>query len=136
MPASSYLPPPLNQLHQIGPLLRLATQAIQHRSALAALELSAARAHITSMLLMLAGATVLALLGGFAATITLAAYVWESSHRTLILGCATLVYLLIAISLAAAALRRLRAWRPLHETRNQLHQDAECLLQSLPGQSS
>jgi uncharacterized membrane protein YqjE len=81
---------------------------------------------VVTLLLGLAG-VVLVILCGIAATFTLAAFVWENPDRPLILGLASIAYLLGAGVLVWLAARRLKTWRLLEETRRQLRDDRECL---------
>ena len=93
------------------------------------IEISEARDYLVATTAMIVGAATLALLGGFAATLTFAAHVWDLPDRTLYLAYATIAYLLAAGLTGFLAFRRLRLWRPLHETRQQLRADAACLTQ-------
>jgi uncharacterized membrane protein YqjE len=116
-----------NAVGHAGSAARVQLAAILHRSELAALEAGEACDHLLGSLALVLGAAVLALLGGFAATLTFAALVWAHEDRAQLIGLLTLAYLLGAGGLAWFTLHRLRTWRPLAETRTQLRADHDCL---------
>jgi uncharacterized membrane protein YqjE len=102
-----------------------------HRGELAGLELREARAHVAGTLAAAGIAATLGLLGGIAGTFAIAAAVWDSPNRGLILGLLTLAYFAAAGALAWWAVRRLKVWRPFAETIYQLREDCSCLHQHL-----
>lgn len=114
-------------LGQIISALKIVLDATAHRGELASLELAQARDHVFATMFIGLAAVVLALLGGFAATFTLAVLVWSHPDRGLILGLVSLGYFICAGLLVFVALRRLQTWHPLGETRRQLHDDRLCL---------
>ena len=117
----------INAVGRAGSAARVLLAAILHRSELVALEAGEACDHVVGSLALVLGAALLALLGGFAATLTFAAMVWSREDRTLLLGLLTLADFLGAGGLAWLTLHRLRTWRPLAETRTQLRADHDCL---------
>jgi len=118
-----------------GSTPRIVVEALMHRGELAALELREAREHVTASAAAAAVAAALALLGGFAGTFAIAAAVWDSPHRGLILGLVTLAYFAGAAVLAWWTSRRLKEWRPFAETVYQLREDSSCLHQYLSEKS-
>ncbi|MBL9187087.1 MAG: phage holin family protein [Opitutaceae bacterium] len=120
----------------LGPAARIVVEGLAHRGELAALEFAEARDHVVKSAAVMLGATACALLTGFAGTFAIAALVWQREDRGLILGLVTLAYALGAAGLGLLAARRLRAWRPLAETRHQLGEDCACVRDMLPAAKS
>ncbi len=118
-----------------GSATRIILEGLMHRGELANLELRDARSHIATTGVVVGVAGALALLGGLAGTLAIAALVWERADRALILGLVGLGYLLGAGALGWWAAVRVRSWRPFAETRYQLQEDCACLSQSLPTRS-
>ena len=114
-------------LGQIFPALKVLLEAAVHRAEIATLELTVAREQALATALVGLAAFVLILLGGFTASFTLAALVWDLPHRALILGLAGLGCFLGAGVLIWIAASRLKRWHPLKETRQQLRSDHVCL---------
>ena len=112
---------------QIIPALKILLDAVMHRGELATCELGEARDYVLATLLFGVMAVALVLLGGFSATFTIAALVWDRPDRGLILGLMSLGYFIIAGVLVWVAARRLRTWHPLVETLTQLRKDQHCL---------
>jgi uncharacterized membrane protein YqjE len=115
---------------RVPPLSEAATllnDALSHRADLAAIELAEARAHAQASLLLLGLAALLALLGGFALTLTLTGLVWDSPHRVAWLTAMCVAYLLGAVATGFLLHRRMQAWRPFSEICHQLQQDQQCL---------
>ena len=106
-----------------------------HRGELAGLELREARTHVAGTAIAAGVALALVLLGGIAGTFAIAAAVWDSPNRGLILGLLTLAYFAGAAGLAWWTARRLKAWRPFADTDYQFHEDCSCLHQYLTGNS-
>jgi uncharacterized membrane protein YqjE len=102
-----------------------------HRGELAGLELREARTHVAATAIGAGAAIALALLGGFAGTFAIAAAVWDSPSRGLILSLVTLAYFVGAAALAWWTTRRLKSWRPFAETLYQLGEDCSCLHQCM-----
>ncbi len=125
-----------NAVGHAGSAARVLLAAILHRGELAALEAGQACDHVIGSLALVLGAAVLALLGGFAATLTFAALVWAHENRALLIGFLTLAYFLGAGGLAWFTVRRLRLWQPLAETRTQLRADHDCLGELLSSDGS
>ncbi len=121
---------------QVMPAFKIILDAMFHRGELATLELVEARDHAFATVIAGIGAAALVLLGGFTATFTLAALVWDRSDRGLILGVASVVYFLGAGLLVWLAARRIRGWKPMAETCRQLRQDQLCLESLLSNASS
>jgi uncharacterized membrane protein YqjE len=110
-----------------GSAPRVVVEALAHRSELAALELREAQEHGLRTALFLGVAAVLALLGGFAANLAIAAAVWNRGDRASILAAVTAGYLVVAGALAYVGSRRLRTWHPFSETCRQFHEDCACI---------
>jgi len=123
-------------LDHIAPATRVVLTGLAHRSELAVVETEEARDHLIVTILISAGLFALALLAGIALTFTVAASIWHRDDRGLILGLLTTAYLLLASGLGWALVRRIRSWRPLRETRRQLHQDAQCIDDLMPDENS
>jgi uncharacterized membrane protein YqjE len=115
------------QVPSLGTAIRLFTEALGNRADLAALELEETRAE-ASISTILAGVVIcLVHCAGFAFTLMVAAFVWDSPHRGAWLAALGGVYLVAAAIAALRLSRRLRAWRPFAETKSQLKQDHQCL---------
>ncbi len=122
-------------LDRVAPATRVVLTGLAHRGELAAVEAGEARDHLTTSILIGAGVFALALLAGIALTFTVAAAVWHRDDRGLLLGLLTAAYLVGASGLAWALARRLRAWRPLRETRRQMRADGDCFGRLFPDDS-
>ncbi len=114
-----------------GSTPRILIEGLIHRGELAGLELREARSHVAGTAIATGVAAALGLLGGIAATFAVAAAVWDSPHRGLLLSLLALAYFAAAAGLAWWAARRLRIWRPFAETLYQLREDCSCLHQHL-----
>jgi len=125
--ATTTSPLPNIGLGQIVPALKVFLGGAVHRGELVALEFAQVSHHAFLTVVAALAAMALVLLGGFAATFMIAAMVWDTPQRTLILGLVALGYLLIAGLLIWLASARIRAWRPFLETRRQLRNDSNCL---------
>ncbi|HZZ20716.1 MAG TPA: phage holin family protein [Opitutaceae bacterium] len=110
-----------------GSTPRVVVEALMHRGELASVELKEARQHGSRTAILAGVSGVLLLLGGFSATFAVAAAVWDSSHRGLILGLLTLGYLVGAGVLALVAARRMRDWKPFTESARQFRDDCACI---------
>jgi uncharacterized membrane protein YqjE len=110
-----------------GSVPRIVIEGLVHRGGMAALELREARTHLAATATSAGVSVALALLGGFAGTLAIAAAVWDSPRRGLILGLLTLAYFVGAGALAWWASRRLKSWRPFAETLYQIREDCSCL---------
>lgn len=110
-----------------GSTPRVVVEALMHRGELASVELKEARQHGTRTAILAGVSGVLLLLGGFSATFAVAAAVWDSPHRGLILGLVTLVYMIGAGALAFVAARRMRTWKPFSESARQFREDCACI---------
>ncbi len=119
---------PRPRLPPLGEATNLLNDALSHRADLAAIELAEARAHAQLSLLLLGIAALLALLGGFALTLTLTGLVWDSPHRVAWLTGICVAYLLGAGIAGFLFHRRMQGWQPFAEIRNQLQQDHQCLI--------
>jgi uncharacterized membrane protein YqjE len=129
MPIEAPSPP----LAALGPTPRILVEGLMHRGELASLELREARVHAASTFIIAGLAAALILLGGFAGTFALAASVWHRGDRGLILGLATVAYLIGAAVLGWWTVHRIRSWHPLPESRRQAQEDFICLHQFLIG---
>jgi uncharacterized membrane protein YqjE len=118
------LPPP-------GVALNLFSESVAHRAELAALELEEARDHAARSAILAGAAIGLGLCTGFAVTLVVAALVWDRPGRAWWLAGLGIVYLAAAVASGFMLSRRLRDWRPLGETQNQLQRDYQCLSQLL-----
>ena len=98
-----------------------------HRSELAALELREARQHGFRTAVMIGVSVALVLVGGMAATLAVAAAVWNRDDRGLILSLVAVGYLAVSAAFALVAARRLKTWQPFAETSRQLHADCACI---------
>jgi uncharacterized membrane protein YqjE len=114
-------------LNQIFPALKILLEAAVHRAEIATLELTVAREQALATTMVGLAAFALILLGGFTASFTLAALVWDLPNRALILGLAGLGCFLGAGLLIWIVASRLRSWHPLKETCQQLRSDRVCL---------
>lgn len=110
-----------------GSAPRVIVEALTHRGELAALELREAQQHGFCTAVIMAFAAGLVLLAGFAATIAVAAAVWDRPNRGAILGWVALGDLAVAGLLALVASRRLKTWQPFAETTRQFHEDCACI---------
>lgn len=110
-----------------GSTPRVVVDALIHRAELASVELKEARQHGLRTAILAGASGALLLLGGFCATFAIAAAVWDRSDRGLILGFVTLGYFIAAGSLAFAAARRMKTWRPFSETARQFREDCACV---------
>jgi uncharacterized membrane protein YqjE len=110
-----------------GVALGLFSESVAHRAELATLELAEAREHATVSALLAGAAGLFALLTGFAATLLLAGLVWDLPQRAWWLGGLAAAYLATAFTAGFLLARRLRSWRPLGATQEQLQQDYQCL---------
>lgn len=119
-------------LDRVGPVSRIALGGAAHRGELASLELGEACDHLSGSFALGLGASVLAVLGGFALNFSVAAAVWHREDRGLILLLLALVQLAAAAALVVVCARRLRRWHPLAETRRQLREDCDCLQNLTP----
>jgi uncharacterized membrane protein YqjE len=106
---------------------RIVVEGLAHRGELLGLELGEARTHFGVTLAFGGAGAALALLGGFAGTLAIAAAVWDRPDRGPILGLLTLAYFLAAAVAAWWTSQRLKTWRPLAETLFQLREDCTCL---------
>jgi uncharacterized membrane protein YqjE len=111
----------------LGTVVRLFTEALGNRADLAALELEETRTEASVSAVLVAAVLALVHFAGFAFTLTVAAVVWDSPHRTAWLAGLGAVYLVAGTIVAGLLWRRLRAWRPFAETKSQLKQDHQCL---------
>lgn len=118
---------PRPRLPPVGAALSLLAEAAGNRFTLAGLELEEAREHALRSLLLGVTAGLFALLGGMALTLLLAALVWNAPHREWWLAALTVFDLGVAGVALTVLRRRLRQWRPLAETQNQLQRDQQCL---------
>lgn len=125
----------LRDLGRVGPAARVVLSSLRHRGELAVLEAGEAGDHLAGSLALGLGAVVLAVLGGFAVNLALAAAVWHRDDRGLVLAFIAAVELLLALGIGLLVARRLRHWRPLAETRRQLDEDCECIQELLPSDS-
>ena len=116
------LGPPLSD-RESASVPKLLAGALIHRGELAALELGEAQAHgaVTVLFAALTGAFFL--LGGFAATLAIAAAVWGRDDRALILAAVALGYAVVCAALGWHGYRRIKAWNPFAETRRVFHKD-------------
>lgn len=111
----------------LGVTTTLLTDALSHRTDLAALELDEAREHVQTSALLLGASVFLVVLAGFAFTLTFTVLVWDQPHRGWWLAGLCALYLAGA-GLSGYRLRqRLHTWRPFTEIRAQLQQDQQCL---------
>jgi len=106
---------------------RVVLQALAHRGELAALELHEARDHAVRTVVVLGLAGAFGLLAGFAATLAVAAAVWDRPNRVAILAGVAVADVLVTGLLGWAASRRLQGWHPFAETCRQFHQDCACI---------
>jgi uncharacterized membrane protein YqjE len=109
--------------------LSLFTESVAHRTELARLELEEARDHACGSTLLAVAAGALVLFTGFAFTLLVASAVWDDPHRGWWLGGLCAAYLSAALAAGFVLAHRLRTWRPLGETQQQLQQDCQCLNQ-------
>ncbi|HEX2861934.1 MAG TPA: phage holin family protein [Lacunisphaera sp.] len=117
------------QLPSPGIALGLLSDSMAHRAELAGLEFEEAREHIAGSTLLAGAAVILSLCTGFAVTLLVAGLVWDRPDRAWWLAGLCVLYLAGAAGTAFALSRRLRNWRPLGETQNQLQADYQCLNQ-------
>jgi uncharacterized membrane protein YqjE len=120
-------------MDRLGSTARIGLTALSHRGELAALETGEARDHLAGSVALGLGATVFAVLGGFAFNFAIAASLWHRADRALLLAFVALAQLALAAGLVIWTCRRLRHWEPLRETRRQLRRDSELLQTLLPG---
>jgi uncharacterized membrane protein YqjE len=113
----------------LGETANLLNDALTHRAELVTLEIDEARSHAQTSALLLGVSMVLALLGGFAVTLTLAVLVWDNPHRGWWLAALCAAYLVGAAGAAWALRNRLKTWRPFAEIRTQIKEDHQCLIQ-------
>jgi len=121
---------PVQSRPQLPPLsvaLSLLSESAAHRAELATLELAEARDHALVSTLLAAGTVAMALLTGFALTFLVAGMVWDSPYRVAWLAGLSGFDLAATTLTGAVLLKRLRTWRPLNETQNQLTEDFQCL---------
>jgi uncharacterized membrane protein YqjE len=126
---------PAPSLSALGSASRIIVEGLLHRGELAALELREARTHAVATGAIAAVGVGFALFFGLAGTLVIAALVWESEYRVLILSLVALSYLIGAVAFGWWAYRRLRSWRPLGEIRRQLEEDCLCVQQYLSAKS-
>lgn len=117
----------LLDLRQFGDYAKIAIRGASHRTELAGIELAEAKAEAAVSLVMLWGTSALLLLFGFAATLLVAAAVWDGPHRLSVLGGLAGLYLLGALLLGFLLKRRIAAWKPFAATKDQFLKDTECL---------
>jgi uncharacterized membrane protein YqjE len=127
MPVDTSTPP----LAALGPTPRIVVEGLMHRGELASLEIREARVHAATTGIIAGLAAALILLGGFAGTFAMAAAVWHRDDRGFILALTTLAYLAGAAALGWWAVRRIKSWHPLAESRRQVQEDFLCLHQFL-----
>ncbi len=126
----------LPQLLQLsGPLLRAVFTGVRHRGQLALLETEEARDHFLVSLAVGGLVLLLALVTLFTGTIAIAAAVWDLPNRAVLLAGLAGAYLAGALTGAWWVVRRLRAWRPLDESRRQLRADGDWIEGLLPSPS-
>lgn len=114
-------------LANAGPILAVVFDALGHRARLASVEASEARLKLVRYALMLTGALIVACFGAFLLAFAVAAAVWSSEYRFLILGILSVVTLGGAATLAGLAVSGLRSWEPFGEILRQLSADGDCL---------
>jgi len=112
-----------------GVAFSLFSESVSHRAELASVEVGEARDHALISTLLAVGTVVLALFTGFAITLLLASLVWDSPHRVWWLAAICAIYLGSAIFTGVTLVKRVRTWRPMSETTNQLQEDFQCLSQ-------
>ena len=110
-----------------GSLPRVVVDGLLHRSELASLELHEARAHGLRTVALIVFCGALLLLSGFAATLAVAAWVWDRPDRGPILLLLGVAYLAVSGTLGYAASRRLSSWEPMSESIKQFREDCTCL---------
>jgi uncharacterized membrane protein YqjE len=118
---------PRPQLPAPGVAFSLLGESLDHRRELISVEVGEARDHAIVSTVLAAGTAALILFTGFAVTLLLASLVWESPHRVGWMVGVCFVYGGGAAWVGSVLVRRLRSWRPLHETHSQLEQDFQCL---------
>lgn len=118
---------PQAQLPEPGAALALLAESTAHRSELAVLEFAEARDHALGSALLAGIVAVMGIFCAFALTLLAASLVWDSAHRDWWLAGLGGAYLTATIASGLALERRLRRWQPLEATRNQLHNDLQCL---------
>ena len=107
--------------------LSLLLRATGNRSRLATLELLEVRENMIQYALLAAVALGVCLLAGISITLLFASLIWDSPNRAWWLAALTCLYLAVASLAVTNLIFRLRVWRPLAETQNQLREDYQCL---------
>jgi len=125
--ATRHAPKRHPQIPEPGVAVALLGEAAEHRAELMAIELQEAREHALVSTALAVAAGVLGLLAGFALTFLVAGLVWENPHRGWWLAGLCVCYLAAALAAGGLLARRLRGWRPLGETQQQLRKDYQCL---------
>ena len=126
-PASPSLSRALRIHNKSANIRKLAFRSFGHRAELASIELAEARNEAVVSLLLVWGTAALLLLFGIAATLVVAASVWDTPHRVPVLALLSAVYLLGALIFGVIARNRLKAWHPFEATADQLKRDGQCL---------
>jgi uncharacterized membrane protein YqjE len=116
---------------RLGSRAGLLLRAVEHRAALAALELAEAqRLCLRTLTVAVLGAVLLLLAGGTVALLVAAVY-WDTEYRVLALALLGGVELVAGVAGVWFALARWRRWAPFEHTRDQLDKDASCLREIL-----
>lgn len=102
-------------------------QALENRTALAALEFEEARREIARLLIWALVGAVVVLLAGITMTFVVAAIYWDTPHRVLALAIGGGLELLGGVAALVLARARWRNWIPLEYTREQFCKDTECV---------
>jgi uncharacterized membrane protein YqjE len=118
---------PRPQVPSLGTAVRLFNDALENRLALAGVELDETKAQATVAAVLLGVAACLVNFAGFAFTLMVAAFVWDSPHRGAWLAGLGGFFVLAAGAVSFILWRRLRDWKPFAETKSQLNQDQQCL---------
>jgi len=121
----------LENAARLGSQAGLLLQALEHRAALANLELEEARKHASVVVVVGAMSLLLLLLVGTTLGLIVAAAFWDTPHRVLALVLFGAGELLLAGAAAWYVRHRWRCWRLLEHTRDQLTKDLSCLREIL-----
>jgi len=113
-------------LHSLKRLGRTALGIVENRVELLVVELEEERWRVVDVLLLVASATVLALMTLIAGTFALVMY-FPEEHRPIALVIVSLVYLLATLGVLLKVRNRLKNWHSFSATLAELKKDKACL---------
>lgn len=112
--------------HSLQRLGRTALGIAENRAELLVVELEEERWRVMDALLLVAGATVLALMTFIAGTFALVLF-FPAEHRLVVLSVVTGLYLLATLAVLLKLRSRLKHWRSFSATLAELKKDKACL---------